>query len=230
MPLNTLTASSIQRSRSSRMFSVLPRRRRVEMPQRPPPLMVRNTHTLVPASSSTDTSSQTPSSSAVGAPARTRGTAPQERHTRRSWNLEGTFTTMILYRSRKCRASSLTVAPLTSTFTPTDARSLTIFSMASSSDLEYASRSSALCSSTVPLVSGLALSRPAASTASFAFLTCLMVPSASRGMAKPVTRMASDTPPPTTLVTRTLSTLNVFGLAGQISTHALAINGASLSL
>merc|ERR1719379_1189083 len=152
--LTTLTPSSMARSTSSMMFIDEPRTTMVAVLDASS-CWSKMVHHVEPISL-TYTLEHAPRSSSVGGSSLTRLVAPVVRHTRRSSNLLGTLTTSILYFSTKCSASSPIDWPHTTTLAPASAMALMVASSAASSELLYSLSSSALLSSTVPLVSVVA--------------------------------------------------------------------------
>mmetsp|Transcript_85901 Transcript_85901/g.256172 ORF Transcript_85901/g.256172 Transcript_85901/m.256172 type:complete len:414 (-) Transcript_85901:102-1343(-) len=179
------------------------------------------------AISSTLMLSTYPSSSGRGGPVRMMEVAPTVRHTRLSSNLEVIFSARILYLFRKCSAISEMEPPEMTTSTPASLMLLMNSSIRDSSPLVKFISCSAFSSITVPLVSVPCISMPEAYTATLAFSLCVSTPLVSRAMAMPSTTNEPLMLPPWTLVTRTLSTSNLLGVAGITFTHASATSFAS---
>merc|ERR1719409_2306054 len=170
-----------------------------------------------------------PRSSGVGGSSLTRLFAPVVRHSRRSSNLLGHLSTIILYFSTKCSASSPIDWPHTTTLAPASAIALIVASSAASSELLYSLSSSALFSSTVPLVSVVAESSGTPYTTTLASCTSEIVPATLRVKHSPLTTVVAATELPTILATRTLSVLKLRTFSGMASTHASAILPANRS-
>mmetsp|Transcript_1793 Transcript_1793/g.2844 ORF Transcript_1793/g.2844 Transcript_1793/m.2844 type:complete len:525 (-) Transcript_1793:38-1612(-) len=222
--LTTFTPSEIARSTSSMMLGVEPRTTMVAT-REPASWWSKMVHIVEPISC-TWTRSHEPMSAGVGGSSRTSVLAPVVRHTRRSSNLEGTLSVMILYFSRKCSASSPTAWPHTIMLTPASAIDLMTFSSEASSLLLYSLISSALLRSTVPLVSVVTESSGMPYTAIFALSVSVSVPMQGRGRHMPLTTVVACTFEPRILAIRTLSMLKLAGFSGIASTHASAILAA----
>ena len=131
----------------------------------------------------------------------------------------------------KCSEISEMEPPATTTLAPVSAMPLIVSSIMRSSPLLYALSSSAFLITTTPFVSGALASMLQPKTATLAFATCLTDESESRCTTTPRTTCESDTEPPMSLATRTLSTTTAARLpcGGIVASTASATSPASSS-